>query len=273
MAILAAVVVLEGVRRVPAGAVLARRFVFGDWRVWGSKTVDPRYQLLSWCPPFVTTIVLASASANPTSDPNEVRVRLEAIRSQVSQLRLAGGAVLVALVLGVPAAVGWFGGGGFLMALYILLVLSASTAAIGFVGMRRISKSDKAALRWALPLVSPFAAPRAAEALMEEAARGMSPALIVQRLLPPVEFLRWLRPHAYDLLHGHATAESGLLGGLRPTVLEEALARTEPLEPGTTRCCDRCGLSFTFGDACPDCGVPLLPVGAQAASSNPRLSR
>ncbi len=265
MAILAAVVVLEGVRRISPGAVLARRFPFGSWKVWDSRTIDPRYQLLSWAPPFVTTIVLAPSDADPSPDPHEVAVRLDAIRSQLLPLRVAGGVVLVTLVLGVPAAIGFLGSGGFLMALYVLLVLSASTAAIAFVGARHLMKSDKAALRWALPLVSPFAAPRAAEALLEEAARGTPPALFAQRLLQPKEFLQWLRPHAYDVLRGHGTEVPGLLGGVPHAMLEEALREVEPAGSGATRRCERCGQSFIFGESCPDCGVPLVAVSRQVS--------
>ncbi len=259
VAVLAAVTLLEGIQRVPANALIARRSVGGSWRVWQARQFGPKYQLLSWWPPFYTSLVLPLPAAGTLTDEAAARARLDLAAPWLPDLRLLGGIALLALVFGVPAAIAQYGGFGFIVSVTFVFVLSIAIATMAFVAARPLATSRAAAARWAAHLLSPFAAPRAAEALLQQAACGMPPALVVQYLLPKNEFLAWLHPYAYDVSNEAATESDVLVSGLGSEVLRLALQWQKPMDGGATLRCARCGASFSRGSVCPDCAIDLIP--------------
>ena len=214
---LALLTLIEGVRRVPRGSVVLHRVLLGHWTVEPPEAGD-RVRLLSWWSPLMSTIVLAPREKYPRTDADVV----QGLYTVLFDLRVLGVVELLALVLGVPFALQRFGALGFFAALgaVVLLCLSIFTA-LAFSG-RGLGKPRRAALRWALPYLSPFAAPRAAEALLEEALRDIPPAVVSRALLPGDVFLRWVRPIVYDARNGREVDRS-LLEGLNLNELSTAL--------------------------------------------------
>lgn len=268
IAILALVTLLEGIRRVPRGSLLLRRVLFGTWRV---RPVSPAMahdslQLLSWWSPIVSTIMLRPLPPPETAPKprpwkiDAVRGRLEEHRHTLLDVRVLGLAALLSLVVGIPLAVDRLGAQGFFFALGLLGIICFFVFERMYAAARALGKTRKAALSWSIGSFSPFAAPRAAEVLLEELVRDMPPGLVARVLLPFAEFLAWVRPHAYDSSQG-APADSRLLAGLDPAELKQSLAPPDPaLAIGGQLWCPRCGATFVQADACSECGIALLPL-------------
>ncbi|MGH7520923.1 MAG: hypothetical protein ACREMI_06565 [Gemmatimonadales bacterium] len=266
IAILALVTLLEGIRRVPRGSLLLRRVLFGAWRVRPAPPAmtDDSLQLLSWWSPIVSTVILRPPRAETSPKPKAwkvgpVRARLEQHRQTLLDLRVLGLAALLGLVVGIPLAIDRMGAQGFFFALGLLGVICFFVCERMYAAARAMDKTRKAAFSWVIGSFSPFAAPRAAEVLLEELVRDIPPGLVARVLLPFAEFLAWVRPHAYDSSQG-APADARFLAGLDPAELKQSLAPPDPaVAIGGQRWCPRCGATFVEADACSDCGIALLP--------------
>ena len=249
--ILALITLFEGVRRVPSGSVLLQRALFGPWRARPSSARGNRLQLLSWWSPFFSTIVLVPHNSR-TWKLEPLEQRLEEQRQTLLDLRILGMAILPVLVIGIPLALDRFGAVGFFVALGVVGLLCLVVVEAMYSAARTLGKTRRGALGWAVPFLSPFAAPRAADVLIEEAVRDVPPGLVARALLPFDEFLRWVRPHAYD-------SRPELLTGLDRRELEQALAPPVPAFGGDAALwCPRCGATYLHGDTCSECGVALL---------------
>ena len=243
--ILALITLFEGVRRVPPGSVLLQRALFGPWRARPSSPRGTRLQLLSWWSPFFSTIVLAPHNSTG-------KCKLESLEQTLLDLRILGIAILPVLVIGIPLALDRFGAVGFFVALGVVGVLCLVVVEAMYSAARALGKTRREALGWAVPFLSPFAAPRAADVLIEEVVRDVPPGLAARALLPFDEFLRWVRPHAYD-------SKPELLTGLDRRELEQALAPPVPALGGEAALwCPRCGATYVHGDTCSECGIALL---------------
>jgi hypothetical protein len=249
---LALLTLIEGVRRVPRGSVVLQRVLFGGWRIEPPEPGE-RLRLLSWWSPLMSTIVLAPREKYQRTDLAAVREQLDGLYTALFDLRVLGSVELVALVLGVSFAIQRFGALGFFVALgaVTLLCLTIYTALV--FAARALGKPRRAALRWPLPFLSPFAASRAAEVLLEEALRDVPPALAGRALLPEAGFLLWVRPVVYDASNG-AEVDRRLLEGLDLKELRASLAST-PAPEGLW--CPRCGATFVHGETCSECGIAL----------------
>lgn len=258
VAVFGGLTLLEGLRRVPDGAMVLGRTGFSDWRIVDYHS-GGGLQLLSWWSPIVITIVLTPSAASQRVGLTAVNAQLAAVASLHGWLRLSGVGLLVCLVLGLPAAVGRSGAMGLVFALAVILTVSLVTALLAFLGMRRMGLSTLDAVRWSLPFLWPFRAPRAAEALIERAAEGLPPAVVAQALLPPASFAAWLRPLVYDLNAQGIQHEATLLLGLDTTLLSVSQASPQLQDPMAVLYCPRCGAGFARGHACPDCFIDLKP--------------
>jgi hypothetical protein len=260
IAILALLALIEGMRRVPAGSVVLRRVLFGPWT---AEHPEPRERLrmLSWWSPFMTTIVLVPRTSYEKKNVDAVRAQLEdrELHTALFDLRVLGVVELVALVLGLPYAMQRFGATGFLFAMGAILLLCLTIfSALAFSG-RALGKPWKKALRWAFPFLSPFAAPRGAEVLLEEALRDAAPAAVGRALLADDAFLGWMRPFVYDATNGEGTdVDRRLLEGVNVTELSATLARRPASHNAQGLWCPRCGATFIHGDSCSECGVRLV---------------
>lgn len=257
--IFAVLALIEGIRRVPRGAVVLQRVLFGPWKVAGPEERE-RVRLLSWWSPLMTTLVLAPRPTYAKKTVDDLRAALESreLYTALFDLRLFGVVELLVLVAGIPLALERFGTLGFLWAAGAVVVLCLSIYLTLVFSARALGKPLRAALRWALPFLSPFAAPRAAEALLAKAVGSVAPGVVTRALVPAAGFLWWIRPLVYDAGQGGDT-DRRLLEGLNVSELRRELAEL-PHDAKEGAWCPRCGATFTAGAAttCSECDVPLV---------------
>ncbi|HZO19647.1 MAG TPA: hypothetical protein VFB46_11730, partial [Gemmatimonadaceae bacterium] len=125
--------------------------------------------------------------------------------------------------------------------------------------LRWLGVARGAAIRAAAPLLFPFTAPRACELVIGAALRDLTADAQLAALLGEKRFLRWIRPSAYDALHGgprfegDASPVGELVRALPRTLIERAVQAPPGNEDG--RYCPRCARSYR-GDTpgCYDCG-------------------
>jgi len=254
--ILAGVTVLEGFRRVPAGATIASQWFIGPWRREG-ETQARGLRLVSWASPFVLHLLLPPADA-PVSPTLDLRRRWRRVRRWLPMLRALAALEALLLVLGIPLIVGRWGVVGLVLGLVALgegalLLVMLSIAALEDGGVSR-----PAIIRAVRGLLSPFAAPRAPEVVMETLLAGAPPLEALRLVLPRPAYSALLRPLAYDL--EHRGINGTLLAAVPRRLLQAALeARPSAGAPF----CPRCGQEYQMTiKHCNDCeGVPLVRQG------------
>jgi len=258
---LALLTLIEGIRRVPRGSVVLHRVLFGQWTIEPPEAGE-RVRLLSWWSPLMSTIVLAPRQTYRRTDTDAVREQLEGrdLYTALFDLRVLGIVELLVLVLGVPFALQRFGALGFFAALGVVLLLCLTIFTALAFSAHGLGKPWRAALRWSLSYLSPFAAPRGAEALLEEALRDVPPSVASGALLSADAFLRWVRPIVYDARNGREV-DRGLLEGLNLNELAPSLAS----QNGSGMVCPRCGATFVQGESCSECDIQLVPAGNPSA--------
>jgi hypothetical protein len=252
--VLALVVLLDGLRKVPAEALILRSVLGGSWHPLESPGIRPGWRIVSLWPPISCHIVLSRRVTSP--DLPDVVGRLRALGWAAPVLTALGWLSLGALVLGVPIATARFGGWGLVGGVATVELVAVVSAVIAFLALRRLHYPCSAAARRAAVLLSPFTAPRAVELVLEAAVEDLRPVAVLRALLPAAAFDAWLRPRAYDALQG-----------ISDPMLRADLAR-EPLAvvvgarpPGVSgRYCPRCGQSYRADVAtCVGCeGVGLV---------------
>jgi len=256
--LLGGILLLEGIRRVPPGAFVLRRVAFAGFR---TVAVPPGIRLVSLFPPLTTSVVVppadsASGGADVAIQAGRLTARLAATRLVLGVLQVLGGVITAGLLLGIPLAMVKGGLVGTLLVIVVLLLLSVLTMVLLSTGLEAVGLPRRAAWGRALGLISPFAAPRAAEILLEAAVAGAPPRRVAHLLLPPDEFARWIRPQLYD-----ARAQGAPLPELadlvpEPEWAERLAARPAGAEAGPY--CPRCGADYRAGvRRCADCDVEL----------------
>jgi hypothetical protein len=251
--VLALVVLLDGLRKVPAEALVLRSVLGGPWHPVESSGVRLGWRIVSLWPPISRHIVLSRAEP---PDPPDVVARLRALGWTAPALMVLGWPSLGALVLGVPIAAARFGGWGLVGGAAIAELVAVVSAVIAFSALRRLHFPRSAAARRAAVLLSPFAAPRAGELVLEAAVEGLPPVAVLRALLSDAAFDAWLRPRAYDALQGNPDPM------LRADQAWESLAVVVGARPPGVLglYCPRCGQGYRDGTAtCHGCdGVGLV---------------
>ena len=250
-ALLLAIVVFEGARRVHAGDVVFRRFLAGPWSVTELDVLRRRWTLVSWLPPLWTTIV-APQRSGPGEPPAGLSERRRALRPWYWTLTALGAAEVVALVAGIPLAERRSTGSGVLLVIAFVFVLAVMIALLCWWARRRLGMPRTAA--WAA--LSPFAAPYAAERLFDETMARFTILAVARAFLLPERFRAWVRPRAYDAQAGGTDPE------LHDVVGREELAAilAPPPADGGVLFCPRCGAVYRDAatTVCADCAaVPL----------------
>ncbi len=264
--ILAAVTLLDGVRRVPAGALVLRRVLAGPWTV-ADREAGPGLRLVSSWNSFMLPLIIPSGGIPDHDTLAEqahaaLDARLARVRRVIGILRLLGALVVLVIVIGVPAAVARFDVWGLAASLTAVMLLSMVTATVVAWTMRRIGRSWRRAVRIGAPLLYPFSTPRAAEVVLGYAVAGAAPLMVARSLLGEAAFISWVRPHAYDAMQGGALTHDPR--GLVALVGQSGLAQivgTPPAHCGTgERYCARCARVYRADTAtCPECqGLPLV---------------
>jgi hypothetical protein len=254
--ILALIVLADGLRRAPPDAVLVRQIGGGPWTVVPRGSRRPRLTLASWGAPLVTALLLP-ATGGGVPDP-AWRVRFDRLRRRLLPIRVLGGAALLLLVAGIPVGTAAAGGAGFLAAVGAVVAVSLLTAAAAFALVRRDGGESRGVLGWAVHLLSPFTAPRAAELVLERWCAGQSQLALLRVLLPSPAFDSWIRPRAFDRLRAGAGGDPELDVLLDPDAMRALVARPPTTLSGGESYCPRCeGIYRGAVDACSDCGVAL----------------
>lgn len=255
--VLGALTLLDGVRRLPRGAHVLRRVGNGDWSV-ATPEEDGRRLLVSWWTPF--TLRLAVPPSHPEGGrADRLAERLPRTWRWIAELRVLGAMVLIGVVVGIPVATETLGWRGLLLALLGIEMIAVAITATALLVLRRLGLGMRAALRQAAGLLSPFAAPRAAEIVLEQAIAGAPPLLTIRQLVPRRAFDSWIRPRAHDLLHGDAPADPELEDVLTRSDLARIVGAPPqdrlPHEPW----CARCGRIYrTSTSCCADCDALQL---------------
>jgi hypothetical protein len=259
---LAVVTCLEGVRRVPADALVLRRVLGGGWTVSEPLDFAHTWRLVAWWSPITLAVVLPSggivrSGAPRDASPDRLDARFAGCRRAVFTLRVLGTLVLLTIVIGVPTATSQFGTWGFATAVSVALLLSLLTTLRTLRALRELPIDWRSAARVAAPLLWPFTAPRGAEIVLEHAVAGAPPLAVARRLLGDAAFATWVRPQAYDALTASTTTD-GLGSALLTLVGRPALSAIVQLAPPSCGSgegyCARCGRVYRSGTAlCADC--------------------
>jgi hypothetical protein len=249
---LALLTLLDGLRRVPAGAFVLRRVLGGTWQI---VPIRQGYGMVSWWPPLTTTMILGPPSGR-TVGPLDSRT---ATPRGTLLLNVLGFQSLVALVVVVPIAIRWWGGLGFLASLAAVLLLSWVIAGLSFYFSRALGLTTRQRLLFALPRLNPFAAPAAGEAMLERSWERANPFAVARDLMKEDDFIRWIRPMAYDTTHGNEPEQAeALLQVLGKKELKSMVESPPAGAEARTRWCPRCGSEFgAVTTECPACEFPL----------------
>lgn len=283
VAILALVLWLDGWRRTSQHDVLLVRSGLGDWSERAPWARLGAFALVGWWPPIVIPMVVPTKeSAGQGSPPWSAdffiaaargRRRLRRVRLLVGLLRTLGILLLLWIAIAIPVATGRFGIHGLVRGVLLAFAISLVIALLAMVGLRWLGMGRSAAMRATLPMLSPFTAPRACELVLAAAVRDLAPLAQIAALFGEARFLHWLRPTAYDVLHGRRDELGGssstlasLVATLPRAVLERAL-RDLPDEEGGVRHCPRCARTYREDVAtCHDCDALALVAKAEGQS-------
>jgi hypothetical protein len=259
---LALLTLLDGLRRVPAGALVLRKILGGNWEV---VELREGYRMVSWWPPLSTSILIRGdgGTAEPRNGGSEIAEQLEQrvamVRRPVWLLTALGAMSLVSLVVVVPVSMRWWGGMGFLSSLLLVLVVSWLATGLSFYFGKRLGLTTRQRILFALPRMNPFAAPAAGEALLERALGGAEPLAVAKLLMEEREFVRWIRPQVYDAAQGIEVEREEEFVQVVGRKQMKVILSTRPLGVAAhSPWCPRCGSEFgSASTVCPACEIPL----------------
>jgi len=274
VAVLALVLWLDGWRRMNSADLLLVRSGFGAWTAREPWARLGPFALVGWWPPVVMPVLVSSkrsADQGGTRPPwsadfsvavSRGRRRLRRVGLIIGVLRALGVLLLLWIAVAIPLATGRFGVYGLVRGVLQAFVISAVMTLLAMLGLRWLGMTRSASLKATLPLLSPFTAPRACEAVLAAAVRDLSPLAQIAALFGDARFLPWIRPSAYDALHGRADGESTILvplvAALPRSVLERAVCDPASEERGV-RYCPRCARTYREEIAtCHECDALAL---------------
>jgi hypothetical protein len=270
-AFFALIALSDGLRLLPAGAIVVSRMALGEWVVtWGAAPhpATGGLRLITWCSPLLLPAVLSDA-ADPSLAPSRrvarFRARMRRTRSYVAALRVGGILTLAALIAGIPWLTSRSGIWGLLVGVSLVLWLCVAQTVVAIAAFRRTGLTRGTAMLASVKFLWPFSAPRAAEEVMGRAIAGAPSLVVLHELLPSETFRRFARPLLFDaVVRGE---QSGQVADLRGFLGESEVAlimNGPPVSPDGDAYCPRCGASFyRVARFCSDCpGVELRPQPA-----------
>ena len=274
--VLVLVLWLDGWRRMGQSDLLLVRPGFGEWTAREPWARLAPFALAGWWPPVVIPMLLTSQrsadqgahapwSADFSVSVARGRRRLRRVRLTVGVLRALGVVLLLWIAFAIPLATGRFGIYGLVRGVLQAFVISVGMALISILGLRRLGMTRRECLQASLPLLSPFTAPRACEIVLAAAMRELPTLAQVAALFGEPRFLHWIRPRAYDALHGRRGDVRGEfdpvadpVAALPRPVLERALSGPSTDEHGA-RYCPRCARTYRQDIAtCHECDALAL---------------
>lgn len=266
-AFLAVIALSDGLRLLPAGAIVLCHVWWRGWHVVlvTDRDSGDRPRLMTWCSPLMLPLMLSARREPPLPVARLIarfRARHARTRGHVLALRVGGVLTLVSLVAGIPLLTSRSGIWGLLVATAAVFLLSLGQAVVAMLGMRRAGRSRRKAAAACLRLCWPFNAPRAAEEVERQVVSDVPALVLVAELLGPDDFARFARPLLYDaVMRGLEDQEVARLRGELGASRVVALIREAPTSADGNAWCPRCGDSFTRTDGyCSDCvDVALVP--------------
>jgi hypothetical protein len=269
MLVLAAIVLAEGLVRVPAGAVVLRRVLTGAWQIEEVAGPGDKLRLVHWWSPWTEAIVVPARTAGGTPlSRAQLISRLSAIVTVRRAARIIGAVTLILLVVGVPASFGLAGAVGGVLFLAGVLTGQVALAGLSWWGLNLLGASRREQWRSLTPNLNPFAAPALPSRLLAAAIAGATPATAARVLLPAESWARWFRPQAYDagvarILDRDLTRELEAADQAVAQVLAQRPAMADDL-----LWCPRCASTYHPGTRmCADCDVTLLAASQSVALS------
>jgi hypothetical protein len=268
-AFLAAIAVSDGLRLLPAGAIVVCRLAVGDWFVsWASadEHAGSRFRLVTWCSPVLLPVV--AVLDTDTTPPLRRRVvrfraRLRRTRRYVAVLRVGGVAILAALIAGIPWLTARSGAWGLLLGISVVVLLCVMQTVIAIAAFRRTGAAFGRAAVASARYLWPFSAQRAAEDVLHRAAADVPQMILMHELLPPETFRRFARPILFDAVVRHdARHEADVLRSHIGEAMVADIVDRPPSDRDGDAYCPRCGTSFYQRSRfCSDCAeVELLPL-------------
>lgn len=256
--IFAALVLMEGLRRVPAGALVTHGTWWSGWRPAGETEPRGGWRLVSCWSPVALSLVLPPLEGPATPEPDQLAARLGVARRAAPWLAGGGALTLAGLILGLPVATARLGAIGFFSGAALVLGLAVATAAGGALALRRVGGTGTQRRRQVLGWCSPFASGRVVEGVYEAALAGASPAQALRLLAGERVFAEWARRRAYDVVRAGAT-DRDLSVAADPATLNAIVSTVPDLDPDARSYCPRCGGTWSLENGpCPDCTVPLV---------------
>lgn len=271
-AFLAVIALSDGLRLLPAGAIVVSRLAFGDWTVaWvnAERHAASRLRLITWCSPLLLPVVPvadADAAVPLRRRLTRFRARSRRTRSHVAALRIGGILTLVALIVGIPWLTARSGIWGLLLGVSLVAWLSVVQTIIAIAAFRLAGAGLGPATLASAKFLWPFSAPRAAEEVMHRVSAGIPPLILMHELLPVDAFRRFARPLLFDaVVRGEQTdAIVTLRAHMGESDVADIVNRPPSVGDGDAYC-PRCGASYYHGARlCSDCvAVELRPHHAQ----------
>ncbi|HEX7335914.1 MAG TPA: hypothetical protein VF252_01800 [Gemmatimonadales bacterium] len=257
--VLAAVALVEGLAKVPAGALILRRRLGGSWRVAG-RVEAAQLRLVHFWPPCTETLVLQQTpGATPPVGKSELGSKLDRVESSRRWASVAGLFTQLALILGIPLGIGVAGAMGGLLMAGCVVVGQAALGLLAWNGLRRLGTGRPARSRIVLSVLNPFAAPAISSRLMAEACAGAMPLAVAQALLPHPAWSAWFRRRAYDAA-AELSDDREIAEQLEES--DRAIAQVLAQRPAMgheEHWCPRCAATYQAGfTECRDCEVRLL---------------
>lgn len=270
VAVLAAIVLAEGARRVPRGAVVLRALGLGEWLAVDTSNWRHGWRLVSWWPPLTRHVMIAPPGDAAATAQADLAERYQRVQSIVGWLEGLGALQLLALVAGVPLLSARLGGAGFLAMLAAVLLLSLTLMLLARHAMQGVGFTSQKATRATLGLLSPFASSRAAEMVLEAALRGGTPVQAARVMMTEAAFHEWIRPTLYD----QPGERSTLLAQVDASDAD-SVARYLSVDAMQGPVCPRCGREYRRGvERCIECpGVHLSAPPAAAGTTVGRDAR
>jgi hypothetical protein len=254
--VLAALTLIEGIRRAPAGTLHLRRTALGAWKV--IRGDSPVRMVAVWSPFTLGLLIPEHDDDGPSVQ--EVDARLRAIDRSIPSLRRLGGATLFGLVIVVPYGTYRQGAVGFLTTALFVLALAVTTSMVALRSIRSLEIGPRERRRLFLSWCWPFSAPGAAQDVVALALRGASQLVAARSLLAPDDFARLVRERAYDVIVRGAD-DAALSSASTREELADIVAARPPVDEAAATWCRRCGISWRLSAGeCPDCHVALLAV-------------